>query len=723
MRVTSPPYTHRYSRLGAACFGLLLSIMLVMGAHPAAAQTSFTVNVVADAPDANIGDGLCRTAAGKCSLRAAIQEANANPDTTTITLKDKTYKITLTGVGEDAAATGDFDITSPVIINGVSPAKTMINANYLDRAFHLHANGLLTLSKLTVLNGFSEQQGGGLYAYDGAGVVLSQVILRGNTAETYGGAVALDDGTTLQADSLQVIGNLSMRGGGIFAEGVTPLNISNGLFDDNSAEVGGALHLHSSTVTLINTDFEDNSADCYLSDPCDPMLMEGGALYAGDYDPASGGSLTFNQVIFTRNSSLGWSGGFSIYNATLNIENMTVYSNSSPRGGGGGYTFGADGYLSASAFIQNISSGSGSSGGGVYFQNSLGLAVSTTTFSNNGAASGGGVYVTMNEGAENGHSLSLEHVTIANNYATDGGGLWVLSDNGGLTITGSILDENTASSLGPDCGGASIPFTDSLISDDTHCTITGTGNQVNVSAGLGDLSYGVNGLTLAHVPMMASPVLDAEAACTISFDQHGNFTTQGQPCTIGAVSGTYVNLLSNESFESGVSGWKVASPDKKDKVVSNTAYTGSRAFAFTGVSGKTASIRQRVTSGILGAMTSGQTVCASAMFYTKSTGGKNLTIQIVVKYSDGDSDTSKQAVILTAQTYEMSCSGLVVLDLTGRAVSLIEARIISKSKNGKVFVDNVSASWDASVILRDANTRGAVPLDLPAAPSGFRGGN
>ncbi|MGI8680929.1 MAG: CSLREA domain-containing protein [Mycobacteriales bacterium] len=38
---------------------------------------SFTVTTVADAADTNIGNGACRTSAGTCSLRAAIQEANA----------------------------------------------------------------------------------------------------------------------------------------------------------------------------------------------------------------------------------------------------------------------------------------------------------------------------------------------------------------------------------------------------------------------------------------------------------------------------------------------------------------------------------------------------------------------------------------------------------------------------------------------------------------------
>ncbi len=45
-------------------------------AHSAAPATTFTVNSTGDEVDSVEGDGACRTAAGACTLRAAIQEAN-----------------------------------------------------------------------------------------------------------------------------------------------------------------------------------------------------------------------------------------------------------------------------------------------------------------------------------------------------------------------------------------------------------------------------------------------------------------------------------------------------------------------------------------------------------------------------------------------------------------------------------------------------------------------
>lgn len=49
----------------------------------AAAGSTFVVNSTSDAADANVGNGICATSAGVCSLRAAISEANrhSGPDT------------------------------------------------------------------------------------------------------------------------------------------------------------------------------------------------------------------------------------------------------------------------------------------------------------------------------------------------------------------------------------------------------------------------------------------------------------------------------------------------------------------------------------------------------------------------------------------------------------------------------------------------------------------
>ena len=54
----------------------MLVVLLCALGSPASAAT-FSVTSTADAPDAAVGDGVCATAGGACTLRAAVEEANA----------------------------------------------------------------------------------------------------------------------------------------------------------------------------------------------------------------------------------------------------------------------------------------------------------------------------------------------------------------------------------------------------------------------------------------------------------------------------------------------------------------------------------------------------------------------------------------------------------------------------------------------------------------------
>ena len=60
-----------------------LSLLCVFLAVPVFAST-YTVNDLGDAPDATPGDDICATAGAVCTLRAAIQEANAHAGADTI---------------------------------------------------------------------------------------------------------------------------------------------------------------------------------------------------------------------------------------------------------------------------------------------------------------------------------------------------------------------------------------------------------------------------------------------------------------------------------------------------------------------------------------------------------------------------------------------------------------------------------------------------------------
>src|SRR6187455_78931 len=102
---------------------LLSAAMAVASAQ----ADTYTVDSTVDAVDATPGNGTCATAAGKCTLRAAVQEANAHAGADTITLPAGHYLLSATGAGEDLAATGDLDVTDELQVNGAGADTTIVD--------------------------------------------------------------------------------------------------------------------------------------------------------------------------------------------------------------------------------------------------------------------------------------------------------------------------------------------------------------------------------------------------------------------------------------------------------------------------------------------------------------------------------------------------------------------------------------------------------------------
>jgi hypothetical protein len=112
-------------RMRTLATGLLLVaamvVMSVMAAAPTRASTTFTVNLPTDVAEDNSSDGVCDVAPGaggdQCTLRAAIQQANATPGLDTI-------NFAIPGTGVQTIAVGSQGlgalptITDPVSING-----------------------------------------------------------------------------------------------------------------------------------------------------------------------------------------------------------------------------------------------------------------------------------------------------------------------------------------------------------------------------------------------------------------------------------------------------------------------------------------------------------------------------------------------------------------------------------------------------------------------------
>src|SRR5512139_3911774 len=218
---------------------LFLIIMLTAIFCSSASAATFIVNSITDAVDANPGDGICATAGGVCTLRAAIQEANALADQDTIILPEGTYNLTIEGSGEDSSATGDLDITDAagVIIQGAGAATTIIDGNGLDRVFHIQPDGVADISGVTIRGGITpavvyENYGGGILNYGGI-LTITGCTISGNISVYsdiysdggYGGGIYNDGGYVTITDST-ISDNTTVSSDGYFGYG-------GGIYNDN----------------------------------------------------------------------------------------------------------------------------------------------------------------------------------------------------------------------------------------------------------------------------------------------------------------------------------------------------------------------------------------------------------------------------------------------------------------------------------------------------------
>lgn len=187
---------------------LVIASLLLFFISPVAFATNFTVNSQADVGDDNPGNNVCQATLGLpgvCTLRAAVQEANARAGADTIFLSaGHVYTLTRGGV-DDNAVNGDLDITDDVtIIFFASGARPVVDVNGFERAFEVLNDANLTLLGFDITGGVSTdpgERGGGAVSVSFASGIVQISLMRfyGNRA-IFGGAVYNDgDSTTISA--------------------------------------------------------------------------------------------------------------------------------------------------------------------------------------------------------------------------------------------------------------------------------------------------------------------------------------------------------------------------------------------------------------------------------------------------------------------------------------------------------------------------------------------
>ena len=412
---------------------------------------------------------------------------------------------------EAADFTNGITINKDITIDGKGHT---IDAKNLGRIFSIGEGFTVTLTNATLINGKADK-GGAIYN-DGS-LTLSDVKLSDNAADSYGGAV-FNNGHLVVGNSVFDSNDIVNRGsasvdyGGAaiynWYDGVLTVSgsnftnniknykngdrlvgavatignatISDSYFVNNSGRWGGAisatgaeLRKNSSTLTVSNTIFKDNSAlyagavyiwgsnyniaDCVFDNNTafgkgnmTPNNNNGGALVVSQVsrfnEPITG---TISGSKFTNNKAQY--GGAAYFNKGFVTITDSVFENNVATAEGGAVDFSHASVKDLVVSINNSSFvGNKAPVAGAIFTN-VDSKITNSNFTKNTASKGGAV---LNE---NGAKLTVDNSTFKDNAADSYGG--AVFNNGELVVSDSVFDSNdivNRGSAGVDYGGAAI---------------------------------------------------------------------------------------------------------------------------------------------------------------------------------------------------------------------------------------------------------------------------
>jgi CSLREA domain-containing protein len=367
---------------GVLVLGLILSITPASVVYAA----TFTVDDTGDAVDAQPGNGVCATAEGACTLRAAIQEANALAGDDVIILPPGMYTLSIAGMDERLAAQGDLNITGNLTLSGAGAESTIIHGGRLDGVLEIGSGITVTISDVTITGGYLPRSGGGIA--NAGNLTLIDCVVTDNavTLSNHGGGI-LNAGK-LQLTNSQVISNTAAgEGGGIY--NVSPssaVTLTASLIMSNTSQSCAGLSNNSGRVNLIDSDVIGNTGGGL----CNYQFMGPGHLsllrstVRGNAIPGSFGGGVRNLSVMTVSRSLFLDnradvGGAIVSTGVMTLTNTTLSGNSATSHGGALLLDDQPVYLHNTTIVGNVAdsddNGSGD-GGGIF------LGIGSLTFQN-----------------------------------------------------------------------------------------------------------------------------------------------------------------------------------------------------------------------------------------------------------------------------------------------------------------------------------------------------
>ncbi|MDQ4055682.1 MAG: CSLREA domain-containing protein, partial [Actinomycetota bacterium] len=428
-----------------------------------ALPSTLLVNSTVDAVDANVGDRVCKASGGDCTLRAAIQEANANPGPDVIQVVPGTYAIAIAPINENAANVGDFEITDPVtiekasgylgdvIVDGGTPLPSApVIARGLDRLFEIHPGaGDVTLRNVTLRNGYSPEEGGAIQNWSLGKLTLDGVTVKDSYAAKSGGGLnhadIKDYPWTTEPPNLELMpyGRVEIKrstftGNGASEFGAALNNVS-----------GGTITISDQSVITLNPGaIRPNPLDpeeFELVDPSDYPITTS-AISNESRETISGTIKISNSTVSLNASGTSGAGIASWGDGVVTIEGSRLTGNRSAAEGGGLFTEGGKVTVSGNSIV---SKNQAANGGGLYSGGHLsqhGLRgrfdVKNSEIFENKAVSGGGIF---NDGEA---QLFVTDTSFTKNVSTDHGAAISSGGRSNMTLTRVSVVENESNGEG-----------------------------------------------------------------------------------------------------------------------------------------------------------------------------------------------------------------------------------------------------------------------------------
>ena len=205
--------------------------------------TVTTIDDVVDAGDLSSFDALIADPGtdGEISLREAVL-ATAPSGKSEIILGAGVYRF--------ANGASAIDINENIIIRGAGADQTIIDADYQDLIFRVNGAGRLELVDATLTHGASSGRGGAIDINNNGEAILTNVVLRDNTAGNDGGAISNQG--TLTLNNVWLHNNHSdNQGGALYNDGDAVLfNVS---ITNNTADEDGEESIKAATIRSLWT--------------------------------------------------------------------------------------------------------------------------------------------------------------------------------------------------------------------------------------------------------------------------------------------------------------------------------------------------------------------------------------------------------------------------------------------------------------------------------------